>query len=210
MTYGELKATFSAILNRTDPTTDEIDECFTLGLARLARELRIPASEIHTESTIAADFEYLAVPSDLKSIIAITVNSKPLKPKPVDQFLKLDRTGSGDPSFYCRIGAKIFFDRTPSEGTAYELIYYGTIGSFADDNTETTLSLKSPDLIIAAALTYAGRMWPDERLPSWEGDYEKWRMDTQDEAYGADGPMQVQPAYEWESTDADPEGWNYN
>lgn len=209
MTYGELKAVFSSILNRTDPTEDEIDDCFTLGLARLARELRIPASEIHTESTIAAAFTRLAVPSDCKSIIAITVADKPVHPLPLEKFLRLDRTGAGQPTNYCRIGQYIYFDRTPDEGEDYELIYYGTIGSFANDDAETTLSIKSPDLIIAAALTYAGRMWPDERLTQFEGDYEKWRQDTQNEAYETDGVMVIQPTYQWEPTEADPEGWVY-
>ena len=209
MNYGELKATFRSMHNRVDPTDDEVDECFTLGLARLARELRVPASEILTESTIPASFTRLTVPSDLKAIIAITVNAKPVTPLPVKQFLQLDRTGSGQPTYFCRMGGYIYFDRTPAEGTTYQILYYGTVGSFASDTDETTLSAKSPDLIITAALTYAGRMWPDDRLQQWEGDYEKWRMDTQDEAYASDGPQAIQPTYQWEPTEADPEGTVY-
>jgi hypothetical protein len=209
MQYSDMKTVFSSILNRTDPTAAQITNCFTLGMARIARELRIPASEILTESTVPADFERLSVPSDCKQIIAITVDAEEVVFKNVRDFLKLDRTGAGIPEYWTRMGQYIYFDKTPPEGTDYQLLYYGTVGTLSADDDEPTLAAKSPDLIIHAALTYAGRIWVDDRKDSWEADYRMYLQETQDEAYLADGPAQVEPAYTFEDTEADPDGVRY-
>jgi hypothetical protein len=102
-------------------------------------------------------------------------------------------------------GQYIYFDVTPSEGDDYQLLYYGTVGSLSADDDETTLAAKSPDLIIHAALYYAGKLWIDDRTDGWENDYKKYLQETQDEAYLADGSMAIEPAYRFEATEVDPD-----
>lgn len=204
MTYLELKTTFSDILTRTDPTAAQITTCFTLGFARIARELRVNESEQMYNTPISAAFVRLTVPTDLKSVIGIFLAGKPVEYKTPRDFLTLDRTGAGQPSFWTRIGAFIYFDTTPDEATVVEMPYYGTIGSLVSDSDTTTLSTDSPDLLIYAALTYASKIWIDERAEQWEADYQNFLTSAQYSNDYADGPMVVQPMYAFEVTEADP------
>jgi hypothetical protein len=188
MIYSEIRTQFKAILNRRDCTDALADTFLDQALLRCTRELRITSQETSTSLTVADPYVGLAVPSDLKQIIAMTVENTGGKEQkivqyPLARFLEMDNTATGEPEVYARIGDYFQFRPTPATGTVITLYYYGELESFTGDADDTPLSLIAPDLLIYAALSYASDYFMDDRGQAFEGRYEQIRQAVQDEAY---------------------------
>lgn len=197
MTYGELKEQFNTLLNRTDITTALTELFINQAQTRAQRTLRIPAQEKTLETVIPDPFTGITVPSDFLSTIAMIedTSGSSITYLPLSRFLELEDTTSGVPVYFTRQSNKFKFKPTPVEGTTINLVYYGELTPFVDDADVTTISAIAPDLIIYGALSYAADYYLDERAQSFEQRYQAIAQDLQNQAYDAEGPGVVAPAY---------------
>ena len=88
---------------------------------------------------------------------------------------------TGNPQFFTRQQANVLLFPHVTDGTL-TLDYYGEVGDFVDDTTETTLSKVAPDLIIYAGLTYAADYFLDERAQLFESKYIQFLNELQSQA----------------------------
>lgn len=195
MTYGELKTQFTAILNRTDITTALTETFINQAMSRSQRELRIPAQEKSLETIVTGGFTSIPVPTDYISCVAMICDDKNINYLPLARFLEVDEDGTGQPLYWTRIGNEFKFKPTPTVDQVVDVYYYGEFTPFTDDLLGTTISTVAPDLLIYGALSYAADYYIDERANSFEGRYQSILQALQDQAYDAEGPGPVQPAY---------------
>lgn len=107
---------------------------------------------------------------------------------------------TGNPQFFSRQQANVLLFPHAVDGTL-TLDYYGEVGEFATDATETTLSKVAPDMIIYAGLTYASDYFLDERAEVFEGKYNQFLNELQSQADDQElnGSTQViQAAFDFE------------
>ena len=194
MTYGELKAQFVAVLNRTDITTALTTTFIDQGVKRAQRKLRIPPQEVSLDY-VASAFVNLPVPSDLIQAINLSVNNQYVQFMPLSQFLEINDYSTGQPIYWTRKGAAILMKPVPTDGATISFLYYGQFTPFTADSQTTTISLIAPDLIIYAALKYAADYYIDERAATFDATFAEIAQDLQDQAYSTDGVGQMQPAY---------------
>ena len=176
MNYGEIRTQFKAILNRRDCSDALADTFLNQSLQRCTRELRVTSQEAVATLTVADPYVGLPVPSGIQQIIAVTAAvasgvSRKLKQLPLSLFLEQDAAYTGSPVYYARIGSYLQFRPTPAEGTELTLYYYGDFEPFANDSSETELSLIASDLLIYGALSYAADYFMDDRGQAFEARY---------------------------------------
>ena len=107
MTYAELKAQFTAILNRTD-ITDALSATFmNMGMQRFQRDLRTPLQEVSQDTIVGLTFNGLLVPTDLIEMISIQVDGYFVSYLPYTRFVDITDKAVGQPVVWTRKGAKI-------------------------------------------------------------------------------------------------------
>lgn len=193
MTYAEIKAQFSALLNRTD-ITDALTVIF-IGqcLIRAARELRTPAQETQISTTVTDPFTGITVPTGFKQLIQISISGElPLTYITPSHYYSLDAS-SGVPEHYTRTNGKFQFYPAPPVDTVILTDYWGAFEAFGAEGSTTKLSLENPDLIIYGALSYAADYYLDERATSFEQRFQAIMASLQDQASTVDGEAEVQP-----------------
>lgn len=201
MTYAELKAQFNAILNRTD-ITDSLTTIFiNQAQTRAQRSLRIPAQETVATTTVTDGFIGTAVPTDFMQTIAMIAdsNGSNIEYVPLSRFYEIDDDTTGVPKYFTRRGATFLFKPTPTTDSTITHLYYGELTPLVLDADETVISTVAPDLIIYGALSYAADYFLDERGANFEQRYQSIADDLQNQAYDAEGPGVIQPAYSFGS-----------
>ena len=183
MNYGDLKSHFNDLLNRTDITTTLTTRFIDQGLARIQRNLRVPLMEKQQNYTISSNTPLVVLPSDFLEIINLYHSSGvQLTRIPMSTMRShLANSFTGNPQFFTRQQANVLLFPHVTDGTL-TLDYYGEVGDFVDDTTETTLSKVAPDLIIYAGLTYAADYFLDERSDLFEGKYIQFLNELQSQA----------------------------
>ena len=183
MNYGDLKSHFNDLLNRTDITTTLTTRFIDQGLARIQRNLRVPLMEKQQNYTISGNTPLVVLPNDFLEIINLYHSSGvQLTRIPMSTMRShLANSFTGNPQFFTRQQANVLLFPHAVDGTL-TLDYYGEVGDFADDTTETTLSKVAPDLIIYAGLTYAADYFLDERAQLFESKYTQFLNELQSQA----------------------------
>ena len=183
MNYGDLKSHFNDLLNRTDITTTLTTRFIDQGLARIQRNLRVPLMEKQQNYTISGNTPLVVLPSDFLEIINLYHSSGvQLTRIPMSTMRShLANSFTGNPQFFTRQQANVLLFPHVTDGTL-TLDYYGEVGDFVDDTTETTLSKVAPDLIIYAGLTYAADYFLDERSDLFESKYIQFLNELQSQA----------------------------
>ena len=183
MNYGDLKSHFNDLLNRTDITTTLTTRFIDQGLARIQRNLRVPLMEKQQNYTISSNTPLVVLPSDFLEIINLYHSSGvQLTRIPMSTMRShLANSFTGNPQFFTRQQANVLLFPHVTDGTL-TLDYYGEVGDFVDDTTETTLSKVAPDLIIYAGLTYAADYFLDERSDLFESKYIQFLNELQSQA----------------------------
>lgn len=192
MNYGEIRTQFRSILNRSDCTNGLADTFLNQAMLRAAREARVQQQQAVSSGTPSSGV--YAVPSDLKQVILITVDGKPLQSRTLLQFTSLEAQ-AGQPIYWCRVNDEYQFWPTPADTAAVEVFYYGDYEAFTGDNDETELSAIAWDLIVYGGLSYAADHFIDERAERFEGRYQQILQSVQDTSQTEDGETEMQPAY---------------
>lgn len=202
MNYGDLKSHFNDLLNRTDITATLTTRFIDQGISRIQRNLRVPFMEKQQNYTISGTTTQITLPSDFLEIINLYHSSGvQLTRIPMTSMRSyLANAYAGKPEYFTRQQASLLLFPQPSDGTL-TLDYYGEVGAFTDDTTETTLSKIAPDLIIYAGLTYASDYYLDERQDLFEAKYLQFMQELQSQADDQElngSTQQIQAAFNFE------------
>ena len=200
-TYSELKTAIANFLARDD-LTDQIPNFIQLAEGRLSRELETREQEKRATATLTADDEYVALPTDLREIREVKLNTNPVVVLSYFSPSSLDTSyagsGTGKPMGYSVVGREIKFRPIPDSGYTAEIIYIGSLPAISDVSTPT-LFTRSPDVYLYGALSEAYSYLLDEqRAAQYDAKFSRAineiKIDEERSHYGT-GPLQIKSAY---------------
>lgn len=201
-TYAELKTTIANFLARDD-LTDQIPNFIQLAEGRMNRELETREQQKRVTATLTSGDEYIALPTDLREIREVKLNTSPItvldyySPVGLDQ--SFGTTSQGKPSGYSVVGRELKLRPVPDSSYTAEIIYIGNLNSLSDSAT-TTLFTRSPDLYLYGSLTEAYTYLLDEQRASvYDSKFtralEEVKVDEQRSQYGS-GSLQIKSDYQ--------------
>ncbi len=164
--YTELKASIANFLARDDLTA-QIPDFISLAEARMAREMQARSQEKRATATLTAGDAFVSLPTDLRSIRLVKLNTNPTEvleyytPTKVNEIYS--STGSGRPRGYTIIGGEIKFAPTPDSGYTAEIVYSEGVPSLSDSNTTNTILTRHPDAYLYGALASASVYLMDDQ-----------------------------------------------
>jgi len=165
-TYSELKTAISNFLARDD-LTDRIPEFIALAEGRMSRLLESRGQEKRATSTLTSGDAFVSLPTDLRSIRLVKLNTNPIEVLEYYTPAKLDETYSstaiGKPRGYTIIGTEIKFAPTPDSGYTAEIVYVEGVADLSDINTTNTMLTRHPDAYLYGALAQASIYLMDDQ-----------------------------------------------
>lgn len=198
MTYAELKAQFTALLNRTDLTAALTTTFVSMAMLRAARELRLPEQEILLSTTVSSSYAGIAVPTGFKQLIQLAVaGEEALTYITPATYLALD-AASGTPVYYTRLRDKFQVYPAPAVDVVITMDYWGIFDALSADADTSPMTTEYPDLLIYGTLSYASDYYLDERATSFEQRYQSIRDELTNGGSIVDGATQVQPTVYFE------------
>lgn len=184
MNYGELQTQFEGLLKRRDLTTTQRDTWLQMAISRCQRKLRVPAMEKSVQATfISSMLGEVAVPGDLLQLKALCIEASQvdLTQRTLREVLAA-RVTTGTPEMYVRRGTNYVLGPYPTDGTAIRMDYYAELDPLADPLDENFLSAIAPDAIVYGALSLACDWFIDKRAATFEGRFEQFLQELQDQA----------------------------
>jgi len=194
MNYGELKTQFSAILNRRDCSTALAETFINQAMTRAQRDLRTPPQEKFKSYTVTDGWDGATVPDDYLKMIVLSVDDTPVQYVPYEKFVSMG-TLTGQPKYWSRFLSTFKLNPDAAIDNVVNLYYYGEYSPLTSDADTNVLTESAADLIIYGALSYAADYFLDDRRDAFEARYMQIKDDLAWQAYDADGPGGVQPAY---------------
>ena len=156
-TYSELKTAVANFLARTDLTT-QIPDFIQLAEARMSRELETRSQEKRATATLTANDEFVALPTDLREVREVKLNTSPNTVLEYRSPTALDSQFSGaggKPLAYSIIGDEIKFRPIPDSAYTAEIVYIGSLSALSDTNTTNNILSRHPDAYLSGALAEA-------------------------------------------------------
>lgn len=199
--YSELKTAIANFLARDD-LTDQIPNFIQLAEARMSRELETREQEKRATATLTASDEYIALPTDLREVREVKINTDPVRVLTYHSPSSLDTSYSasavGVPQGFSIVGTEMKLRPIPDSAYTAEIVYIGSLGSISDTVTPT-LFLRSPDLYLTGALVEAYSYLLDEaRAAQYDQKFsrgiEEVRRDEERSHYGTGG-LRIQSIY---------------
>lgn len=165
-TYSELKTAVANFLARDD-LTDRIPEFIALAEARMGRELETRSQEKRATATLTSGDAFVSLPTDLRSIRLVKLNTSPtetLEYYTPNKLSELYSDGiSGKPRGYTIIGSEIKFGPTPDSSYTAEIVYIEGMPALSDSNTSNTTLTRHPDAYLYGALATASVYLMDDQ-----------------------------------------------
>ena len=200
-TYAELKTAVANFLARTD-LDDQIPNFIQLAEARMSRDLETREQEKRATATLAASDEYVALPTDLREIREVKLNTSPVKvltyfsPSSLDQ--QYSASTGGKPVGYSVVGRELKVRPIPDSSYTAEIVYIATLPAISDSSTPT-LFTRSPDIYLYGALAEAYAYLLDEqRAAQYDEKFTRAinevKLDEERSHYGS-GSLQIKSAY---------------
>lgn len=208
-TYAELKTAIANFLARDD-LTDQIPNFIQLAEARMSRELETREQEKRSTATLTAGDEYIALPTDLREVREVKLNTNPVKVLSYHSPSSLDSsygsTGQGKPEGFSIVGREMKMRPIPDSAYTAEIIYIGSLSAISDSSTPT-LFTRSPDLYLYGALAEAYAYLLDEgRASQYDAKFsrglEEVKLDEQRAHYGT-GSLQIKSVYSRQNSAAE-------
>lgn len=186
-TYSELKTAVSRWLGGSDESTAftngmdaTIDDLVTVGEARIFREAKTKDTEASLSTAISSGV--IAVPSDYLSLKYAYIDGTPVQTleRRSAQWIYENcptRSSSGKPRFIARETTNFIFGPYADSGYTVKAVYYKKLAALS--TTNHALFTNNPDLYLFGCLAEStiliGR---DDRIPLWEGKYQKILADV--------------------------------
>jgi len=164
--YSDLKTAVANHLARDD-LTSVIDDFIDLAEARLSRELISRSQHKRATATTTTGDEYTVLPTDLRSIRLVRLNTDPRVVldfmTPNDLYRAHPNAGQGKPRSYAVMGDEIALRPIPDDAYEVEIVYGEGVSALSDDNTSNTILSRYPDAYLYASLAAAARYLMDEQ-----------------------------------------------
>lgn len=176
-TNAELRTSIKSWSKRSDFTDALCDDFIRLCEVDFNRRLRIRQME-NVDSLFTVSSELTSLPTgflELRSIKNLSAPSYPLKlgtPQSIDEYY--DAADSGMPVQYVIEGTNLRVGPSPDGSYTFRLDYYKSFDGLSDSNPSNFILANFPDVYLWGSLAQtAPYIGNDERLPLWEGKYEK-------------------------------------
>lgn len=199
--YADLQTSIANFLARDDLTA-QIPNFIQLAEARINRELETREQEKRVQATLVSGDEYIALPTDLREVREVKLNTSPLTvlsyASPTGLDTQYSSNGQGKPQGYSIVGKEMKVRPVPDSSYTMEIIYIGNVDALSAVSTPT-LFIRSPDLYLYGALTEAYVYLLDEqRAAQYDEKFTRGinevRMDEERSHYGT-GPLQTKSVY---------------
>lgn len=215
MTFAEIKAQLTALINRTD-LTDAVAATFVqMAQNRLERWPQVDPlrysprpsfMEKFVKFSLVADAENpgsFTVPSDFLSIIAIYSGSTEIERVGVSRFVRYPDTSTGIPEVFMQDGHSIRLRPAPYEDTELYMIYFGADSALVDDADENVWTTACADVLIYGAAAYAADHFEDDRLARFESRFKEGLLELQDQTINEaqSGPSAIAPSASYSQDD---------
>ena len=168
-TYSELKTSIANFLARDD-LTSQIPDFIRLAEARMSRELDARSMEKRATATTVAGDGYISLPTDLREIRNVQLNTDPAKTLEyyTVQMINTDYAGQGQgkPKAYSIVGTEILLKPTPDAAYTLEIVYGENVQALSDEDTNNTILLRHPDAYLYGSLMNAYTYLMDEQRAS--------------------------------------------
>ena len=168
-TYSELKTSIANFLARDD-LTSQIPDFIRLAEARMSRELDARSMEKRATATTVAGDGYISLPTDLREIRNVQLNTDPAKTLEyyTVQMINTDYAGQGQgkPKAYSIVGTEILLKPTPDAAYTLEIVYGENVQALSDEDTNNTILLRHPDAYLYGSLMNAYTYLMDETRAS--------------------------------------------
>jgi len=191
-TYTELQTAVANWLGRDDLTA-RIPEFIDLAEARLSRELETREQEKRATASTAGSDQYIALPTDLREIRHVQINTTPrttLRFVAPDQ-IEREYSRSGKPLVYTIVGKEMKLAPTPDSGDyTIEITYIAGVEPLSDANTNNWVLTRYPDAYLYSALSAASiYLMDDQRAAGFEAlaqrAIDEIKIDEQRARYGS-------------------------
>jgi hypothetical protein len=190
MNYGELQAQFEGLLKRRDMTPAQSQTFLQQAVSRVQRVLRIPPMEKSVSVTYdGVEFHdgEIPIPNDYLRLIAITATTptgeeRECRQHDLNSVIALAKSSCDFPRAFVRRGGLWKFGPTPPVGTVFRIDYYDEFPPLEDPTDSSYLTTGPTDLVIYAALSYAGDWFVDKRAPAWEARFQSIVAEVQSQA----------------------------
>ena len=199
--YAQLQAAIENFLARDD-LTSVIPDFIQLAEARINRELETREQEKRAQATLVSGDEFIALPTDLREVREVKLNTSPITVLSYASPSSLDSTysgnGLGKPLGYSIVGKEMKLRPVPDSAYTAEIVYIGSVDPISPTSTPI-LFLRSPDLYLYGALTEAYAYLLDEqRAAQYDEKFTRGinevRIDEERSHYGT-GSLQTKSAY---------------
>ena len=199
--YAQLQAAIENFLARDD-LTSVIPDFIQLAEARINRELETREQEERTQATLVSGDEFIALPTDLREVREVKLNTSPITVLSYASPSSLDSTysgnGLGKPLGYSIVGKEMKLRPVPDSAYTAEIVYIGSVDPISPTSTPI-LFLRSPDLYLYGALTEAYAYLLDEqRAAQYDEKFTRGinevRIDEGRSHYGT-GSLQTKSVY---------------
>jgi hypothetical protein len=168
-TYSELKTSIANFLARDD-LTSQIPDFIRLAEARMSRELDARSMEKRATATTVAGDSYISLPTDLREIRNVQLNTDPVKTLEyyTVQMINTDYAGQGQgkPKAYSIVGTEILLKPTPDAAYTLEIVYGENVQALSDEDTNNTILSRHPDAYLYGSLMNAYTYLMDETRAS--------------------------------------------
>ena len=168
-TYSELKTSIANFLARDD-LTSQIPDFIRLAEARMSRELDARSMEKRATATTFAGDSYISLPTDLREIRNVQLNTDPVKTLEyyTVQMINTDYAGQGQgkPKAYSIVGTEILLRPIPDAAYTLEIVYGENVQALSDEDTNNTILIRHPDAYLYGSLMNAYTYLMDETRAS--------------------------------------------
>ena len=207
--YSDLQTSIANFMARSDLTL-QIPEFIQLAESRMSRELETREQEKRSQATLTAGDEYILLPTDLREVREVKLNTSPTKvlayfsPSGLDS--QYSSNGQGKPEGYSIVGLEMKLRPIPDAAYTAEIVYIGSLPSLSATVTPT-LFLRSPDLYLYGALSEGYSYLLDEaRAAQYDQKFtrilEEIKVDEQRSHYGT-GSLQIKSSYSQQNAGAE-------
>jgi len=201
-TYSELKTAIANFLARDD-LTSVIPDFIQLAEARMSRELETRSQEKRAQATLTVGDEYIALPSDLREVREVKLNTTPVTVLTYYSPTSLDKNfssgGNGKPQGFSIVGVEMKMRPKPDSAYTAEIIYIGGVTALSDSAPSNNILLRSPDAYLYGSLAEAYSYLLDEQraaqyMQRFSIALEEIKLDEQRAHYGT-GSLQINSIY---------------
>lgn len=164
--YSELKTSIANFLARDDLTT-QIPDFISLAESRMSREMNARSQEKRATATLTSGDAFVSLPTDLRSIRLVKLNTSPKEVLEYYTPAKLDElyasNAQGKPRAYTIIGSEIKFAPEPDSAYTAEIVYMEGVPDLSDSNTTNIILTRHPDAYLYGALAAASVYLMDDQ-----------------------------------------------